>query len=400
MSHSERRSAAQSGSYLAAADFLRAASIFLIAWYHFWQQSWLNPNFSVAGRTVDMFRLVSSGYMMVDVLLVLSGFLLTLPYARARRDRRPLPSVRGFYARRFWRIVPSYLLAILAIFFLYALPNGKYASAGAALRDLLTHLSFTHNLSYWTCFATPMPTALWTLAVEVQFYLLFPLLMKAYVERPFAACAGLALAAFAARGWVLLRVEDTTMFVNQLPCLLDLYACGMLAATALAAAEERKPGRALSVLLPLLGLLCFLLLLQLVWIQPYGDHAAARRMQLLWRFPVGLLASGALLCGCLMPAALQRALGNPLTRLLAAVSYNYYIWHGYLAVRLKDWHIPPYVSEFPQREGEMPWQRNYVLLCFVGVFVLAAVLTYGFEKPLSRFGRRLSEKKRTQKASA
>ena len=123
-------------------------------------------------------------------------------------------------------------------------------------------------------------------------------------------------------------------------------------------------------------------------------------MQLLWRFPVGLLASGALLCGCLMPAALQRALGNPLTRLLAAVSYNYYIWHGYLAVRLKDWHIPPYVSEFPQREGEMPWQRNYVLLCFVGVFALAAVLTYGFEKPLSRFGRRLSEKKRTQKASA
>ena len=90
-----------------------------------------------------------------------------------------------------------------------------------------------------------------------------------------------------------------------------------------------------------------------------------------------------------MPGALQRALGNPLTRLLAAVSYNYYIWHGYLAVRLKDWRIPPYVSEFPQREGEMPWQRDYVLLCFAGVFALALVLTYLYEKPLSRFGRRL-----------
>ena len=377
-------------SYIAAADFLRVAAITLVAWYHFWQQSWLSPNFRLGGLRVNLQGLVSHGYLMVDVLLVLSGFLLTLPYARARRERLPFPSTRRFYLRRFWRIVPSYLLAVGLVFFLYALPQGKYASAGAALRDLALHLTFTHNLSAASCLWTPLLPVLWTLAVEVQFYLLCPLLMRAYVRRPGAVCLALTLTAFAARAWVLLRAEDSSMLVNQLPCMLDLYACGMLAATVVTGRADRRRGRLSGVLLALGALLCFLLLLQIVYRQPYGDRDAARRMQLLWRFPVGLLTGGALLCGSLMPAGAQRAVGNPLTRLLAAVSYNYYIWHQFLAIRLKEGHIPAYVSEAPHKVGEAPWQLRYTLLCFAGAFLLALALTYGFEKPLNRLGRKIS----------
>lgn len=395
MTRAERQTPSSDGRYIAAADFLRVASIFLVAWYHIWQLSWLNPNFVVAGRYVNLQRLVASGYMMVDVLLVLSGFLLTLPYARARLEKRPLPSVGGFYVRRFWRIVPSYLLAILLVFFLYALPRGKYASAGAALRDLALHLTFTFNFSSKSYFGTPLPGVLWTLAVEVQFYLICPLLMKAYVRRPFAVIAGLTLAAFAARAWVLYRVEDTTLFVNQLPCMLDLYACGMLAATGFSALSGKKRGRLCGVLPALGALLCFLALLQIVYIQPYGDRAVARRLQLLWRFPVGLLAGGALLCGGLMPAGVQKAVGNPLTRVLAAASYNFYIWHQFLAVRLRDGRIPAYSAEAPHKAGESPWQLRYTLLCFGAALALSLALTYLFEKPLSRLGRRLSKNVRS-----
>lgn len=98
--------------YLAAADLLRVFSVGLVAWFHIWQQSWLNPGFSVLGTWVDLQRLVRRGYMMVDLLLLLSGFLLYLPApgAGAGAGRR-CPDVPKFYRRRLARILPSYLLA-------------------------------------------------------------------------------------------------------------------------------------------------------------------------------------------------------------------------------------------------------------------------------------------------
>ena len=74
--------------YAAGADFLRVVSIFLIAWFHIWQQSWLNPSFTLFGHYFNLDPLVRSGYSMVDVMLMLSGFLLMLGFLNGR-DRAP-----------------------------------------------------------------------------------------------------------------------------------------------------------------------------------------------------------------------------------------------------------------------------------------------------------------------
>jgi len=68
--------------YLPAADLFRILCIGLIAWYHFWQLSWLDPGFSIGSVYVDLQQMIRNGYLLVDMLLVLSGFLLALPYAR------------------------------------------------------------------------------------------------------------------------------------------------------------------------------------------------------------------------------------------------------------------------------------------------------------------------------
>ncbi|MBR2716907.1 MAG: hypothetical protein IKD79_04135, partial [Oscillospiraceae bacterium] len=94
--------------YLAAPDILRIVSIGLVGWYHIWQQSWLDPGFFLGKRYIDLQAVVRHGYMMVDVILVISGFLLVLPHARARLGLGERPSVREFYLKRFWRIIPSY----------------------------------------------------------------------------------------------------------------------------------------------------------------------------------------------------------------------------------------------------------------------------------------------------
>ena len=74
--------------YAAGADFLRVVSIFLIAWFHIWQQSWLNPSFTLFGHDFHLETLVRSSYSMVEVMLMLSGFWLMLGHLSGR-NRRP-----------------------------------------------------------------------------------------------------------------------------------------------------------------------------------------------------------------------------------------------------------------------------------------------------------------------
>ncbi|MCD7749169.1 MAG: acyltransferase [Oscillospiraceae bacterium] len=373
--------------YLAAADMLRVVCIGLIAWYHIWQQSWLDPGFSLGGVRVNLQQMVRHGYMMVDVLLVLSGFLLALPHARAAQGRGLAPKPAVFYLKRFWRIVPSYMLSVVLILLLWAIPGGAYPTAGAMVKDFLAHMTFTHNLFFDLYASTPLNGVLWTMAVEVQFYILFPLLARAYRKKPGHTCLGMCLAAFAFRAAVYI-MEDSTFWVNQLPCMLDLYACGMGAAWLLARWETRDISPRLRRLLAAGSVLCLLVILQIMYVQTTGDHAQMRREQLLWRLPLGLLSGTLLVCGCLGPQGFCRAVGNPATQFLAGISYNYYIWHQFLACRLKDWHIPAYTSLLPNQAMEQPWQIQYTLLCFLAAGVAAAAITYLWEKPLYRLGTR------------
>lgn len=374
----------RSRPYLAAADLLRAACVGLVGWYHIWQQSWLDPGFSIGSHYVNLQQLVRNGYMMVDVLLVLSGFLLALPYARARLGRGARPSPADFYRRRFWRIVPSYLLAILLTLFVWALPRGLYPSPAAMAKDLFAHVTFTHNLFADTYFATPLPGVLWTMGVEVQFYLLFPLIAVFYEDRPGLTCLLLALTALCFRLWLYGRA-NTLLWVNQLPCMLDLFACGMFAAWLYARLSDRELSPSARWALAAAALLALGVIFQLLYRQTLGGGDAVRRGQLLRRLPLGLAGGAFLLCGCLGPAALARTVGNPLTRFLSAVSYNFYIWHQFIAVRLKAGRIPPYAAaENPNMAGEQPWQSRYTALCFLAALAAGAAVTYLWERPICR----------------
>ena len=167
--------------YIAAADLLRVFSVGLVACFHIWQQSWLDPGFSVAGAYFDLQRIVRRGYMAVDLMLLLSGFLLYLPVARAARVGTPMPDTKDFYLRRAARILPSYLAAV-GVALAFALAGGR--TFASLRKDLLAHLTFTHTFWRETYLWTALNAGLWTLAVEMQFYLLFPPLSRAFRKKP------------------------------------------------------------------------------------------------------------------------------------------------------------------------------------------------------------------------
>ena len=377
-------------AYADAGDFMRVASVGLVGWFHIWQQSWLNPNLNVAGHTLDIYPLVACGYMFVDLMLLLSGFLLMLGWLSGRsRD------LRAFYTGRAARILPSYLLCMLVMLFVFAIPGKLHANPEHFWTDVLGHLSFTHNLFEYSYRYTQLNGALWTLAVEMQFYLIFPLLARIFEKRPLATYIPMVLFGFLVRAIVYGFFRDPTIYFNRLSAMMDVYANGMLAACIyhkLASRPQRAWQAWLSTLLAAFSMVVIYHVVDIQFTQLRNDPGT-QYGQMLLRFPLTLAGSVFLVCGSRAVHAVRMAFSNRFVRFLSALSFNFYIWHQFLAVKLKAWRIPHYEGENPNQAGLQPWQWQYTACCFLGALLLSLIITYAVEKPCAKLiKRRLSRK--------
>lgn len=382
-------------AHLDVMDGFRALLIFLVSWYHIWQQSWLSPSFHFLGQEISLDFLLRSGYIWVDGLLLLSGFLLYLPYTQAAKA----PAIRPFYRRRLIRIVPSYLLCVLPLFAL-AMLRGDYPSLQAAGKDLLAHLTFTHPFFECSTAQTRLNGTLWTVGVEMQFYLLFPFLARAYRRHPLLTWCLMTGTAWGFRGWAAAQA-DTTLLFNQLPAFLDVYANGFAAAAIFAALRKRlgngKWDAKIRLFFTVLFFLCCAALASMARSQSaLNGYARIRLGQMIMRFPFSAALGCAMLCAAFGLPALRFALGNPLMRFFSAVSFQFYIYHQLIAVRLKAWHFPPSAADAPWAAPDYAWQLSYSLCCFLFSLALAALITFLFERPLAR---RLSRQRPRRAAS-
>ena len=142
----------KSEKWIPELDGLRVLMIFMVSWYHIWQQSWLTP--VIGGWSLDF--LMRSGYVWVDGTVLLSAFLLYRPYARVRLESGPLPDAGDFYRRRARKILPGYYGILLITFLAICLPWGLYYSPQYMVKDLATHLTFTFPFFRDTYLSTPL----------------------------------------------------------------------------------------------------------------------------------------------------------------------------------------------------------------------------------------------------
>lgn len=375
--------------HLPELDGMRVLMVFIVSWYHIWQQSWLTPRIG----KVSLDFLVRAGYVPVDGTILLSGFLLFLPYARAMLCGEPVPDTRMFYRRRFIRVVPSYLFIITCVFFLIALPYGLYPSPQFLVKDVFAHLTFTFTFSADTYMSTPLGVACWTLAVEVQAYLLFPFLARAIMKRPAVTLPLMAACALAFRAWCLWSMSDYALVVNQLPAFLDVYALGMASAIGFVALEKRlrRPKHPLpaALIATALAFLCFWGLTLAMRAQAAEPgYTSIQRGQMLRRPLFALLTSGVFLTLPFAVKPVRFLFGNRVMRGLSAISMNYYLIHQIVAVQLRRIGFPPSQSATPNQASEMPWQLTYTLCAFGLSLALAWAVTFLVEKPCARFLKR------------
>lgn len=368
-------------------DGLRAISMIAIAWFHFWQQSWLATTFDVGQWHIDLDWIPRSGYLFVDVLILLSGFCLFLPYARHLLIGTEYPKTGDFFFKRFIRIMPSYWLCLIIVLTCFALPGDEYAGNWKELRlDVLSHLSFTHTFWPETYMWTKLNVVLWTLAVEVQFYLIFPLLAKQFCKQPVLIYLAMVTTTLIFRDGIVRPSTDIGMLFNQLPNFLDVYANGMAGALLYCHCVRHynasRYKNALAIGATLLALLF-----------AYQATAMMHELSLLsnnlqaWqsenRFLWSATILGFILSSAFSLAVFRLILSNTVFVFISAISYNYFIWHQYLAVRLKQWNFPPSIYENPNVEGDHDWQILYTCSAILLSTLVGAILTYGFERPIA-----------------
>jgi len=126
-------------------------------------------------------RLLPGGYLGVDVFFVISGYVITASLAE-----RPAASLSdlmlGFYARRIRRLLPALLLCVLVtalLFSLVAPDPGQMLGVGWRALFGFSNITLYHlAVDYFRPAINLEPYAhTWSLGVEEQFYLLFPLLL-------------------------------------------------------------------------------------------------------------------------------------------------------------------------------------------------------------------------------
>jgi peptidoglycan/LPS O-acetylase OafA/YrhL len=295
-------------------DGLRGLAALSILVLHVWMYTDANdPHHDVlVDRVIGEFR---TGVLL---FFVLSAFLLAAPWVAASRGERPAPDLGRFALRRASRVVPGYLLALAGSLVLL---HGTGHPRDISLTDLPQFLLFIPNLDPAT--RTMLDPPMWTLHVEVSFYLVLPLIGWAIVRLarrralsgPLALCVALAAVSVAwiavsyAAGW---EPEVTW----TLPTYLGAFACGIGAAVL---AHGRSLNLAGSVALLAVGGTA--VVLNAIWHS--GGHTGATGV-IVGDLPASLGFAAIVAVVALRPS---RALALAPLRALGAISLGVYLWH-------------------------------------------------------------------------
>ena len=322
----------QRSDYIGILNGIRAYSILIVAGFHSWQQSWLQnlfPSNLLGVRNFSLNWVPRTGYMFVDVMLLISGFCLFLPYARQMTDPlAPEPdNLRTFFKKRAARILPSYYLCLLLYLIFWVRPS-DYANIKQYLQDIFAHLTFTQTFWPESYIGTKFPTALWTLGVEMQFYLVFPLLARVFRRFPLVCWAVLSVLA---QVYIVLfahlpQGNAESLRINQFPAFLGVYGNGMLCALFFCRLRiwrerEWKQNR----VLPLAALMLLLFNgAAIVCMLNDGLSRAAiiQRWQVDYRFLFSAMICVFILLLDAAPKGVQWLFSNRIAAFLSSVSYN------------------------------------------------------------------------------
>lgn len=331
-------------------DALRGAACLWVLMHHTFS-SMPAPNGLLHYPVIAFTNFCSIGWLRVSLFLVLSGFCLFYPFVARGSLSEIRVNILTFARRRAMRILPPYYAALVLLSVLEIAVNhhhGGHWDSGHwdwhgvlhGRKDILAHLFMLHNL--WPDSIASVSPAFWSLALECQLYVIFPLLvwmatrfgLKSILVATFAISLGWQMFCYSHLGFAADWTPKLAVYYHALPGRCFEFAAGMTAAYFVACPRAGQSRTALAVILvPLLSALYFVL--EVSRFGPLCDQV--------WG---AIFASSLLLLGQVPDARFQ---SHPALRGLVwigAISYSVYLMHGPLISVLSPHflHIPDSLS--------------------------------------------------------
>jgi len=268
------------------------------------------------------------GFVGVDVFFVISGYLITqvLLAASGQPARRWLAE---FYIRRCRRVLPALLVLLLLV-----TPIAALALRSAELRNYGRYLAATSvlltNVAEWTDHAGGRPalTHLWTIAVEEQFYLVFPLVLlmawRIRTIQPALLIGGLAAVSFALSVWASYAAPSASFYLTP-PRVWELLLGSLLVLTRwnIKSALARETLAIVS------------LLVIAVTVNVYSSRTPYAG---LYALPVCLAAAALLATGNGHSTRVARFLSLRPLVFTGLISYSLYLWHAAILSLFWTWN--------------------------------------------------------------
>ena len=271
----------------------------------------------VDGRLLGRFDLA------VAVFFALSGFLLWRGHAAAARSLAPRPATGHYLRSRVVRIMPAYVVAVVVI--LTLLPDGNHPN----LTVWLANLSLTQV--YVPLTLTAGLTQMWSLSVEVSFYLALPIIAMLAARLPvrarIPAIAALAVASLF-WGWIPFHAPPGVNPLTWPPAFFSWFAAGMLLAE-LIYRPTGWPHRLARHRLAMAGLV---VIAYLVAASPLAGPAGlvqSSNAQFTVKTAMGALVAVGLVAPLVLdrPEDGHRILGSTPMVTLGRWSYGIFVWH-------------------------------------------------------------------------
>jgi len=378
---------ASSGTYLPELEGLRGLAILLVLLFHCGGVACTVAQTAGQPCTRAPLALIGAGHTGVSLFFVLSGFLLSLPFFKQAAGGQDV-SARQFYQRRALRILPLYWSVLLA--------GVVLSPSTESFSRTLPYLFFVNGI--WPSGGPASPghhaEVMWSLATEVQFYALLPLLFHGAVRRSRLPVAVLILvplvlgyAALVSGVFVRLIGHRSWLVGISIVGRAPVFLCGMVAAwiylhfgTRLRAWRPLAAGGDLLLIGTLVALELLLREIMRAGFLPWeiAPYVA-------WHVVEGMLWSVVLLLVVIAPLRLRVLFVNPVMIGLGVLSYSIYLLHWPFLLWASGILHPPLVVA----TGGSVLPGVYLL---AGVCVALAAVTYRFvERPFLMRKARVGE---------
>lgn len=361
-------------------DNLRAFAIIMVILFHY--PRWFD-------HPAWFPEILKFGWTGVDLFFVLSGFLIASQlFAQIIKDGTF--SMKEFYIKRFFRIIPIYYF-VLALYFLFPVLSGEQL-----LPPLWKFLTFTHNIAF-TDFETHRAFGVvWSLCVEEHFYLLLPVTLLLLLKTGWLNKAGVLLLILFILGFLIRMycwyeiyipqsngIENRALWIETIYyptyCRLD----GLLVGVAIAGLYNNLPSLFSQLSKYANGIIAVgLIILTIAYFLFINSIGFSRSI---FSFPMVSIGFGCLVLGAIMPTSFLFLWKSKVLTKIAELSYALYLIHMGVILLTQKILFELDIS----KDSNLTFVTSMIFCVLI-----ALVLHYSIEKPFMKMrGRFLNKDK-------